>query len=90
MKSLLLLYFVIFILSQQTVVYNIRCAGDYFFLPKDKPHIYYPCGELWEVRWTAFEGSICDELLIRFGSTEPIIIKSALIEFHRHSYTDKA
>ena len=25
-------------------------AGDYFFLPKDKPHTYYPNGELWDVR----------------------------------------
>ncbi len=51
--------------------------GDYFFLPKDKPHTYYPCGELWDVRWTAFEGSICDEILVRFGMTEPIVIKTA-------------
>lgn len=52
-------------------------AGDYFFLPKNKPHTYYPNGELWDVRWTAFEGSICDEILIRFGMTEPIVITPA-------------
>lgn len=52
-------------------------AGDYFFLPKNKPHAYYPDGELWDVRWTAFEGSICDEILIRFGMTEPIVITPA-------------
>ena len=49
-------------------------AGDYFFLPKDKPHAYYPDRELWDVRWTAFEGSICDEILVRFGMTAPIVI----------------
>ena len=49
-------------------------AGDYFFLPKDKPHTYYPDGELWDVRWTAFEGSACDGILLRFGMTEPIVI----------------
>ena len=52
-------------------------AGDYFFLPKDKPHTYYPDGELWDVRWTAFEGNVCDEILIRFGMTEPIVITPA-------------
>lgn len=52
-------------------------AGDYFFLPKNKPNIYYPNGELWDVRWIAFEGSICDEILIRFGMTEPIVITPA-------------
>ena len=49
-------------------------AGDYFFLPKNKPHAYYPDSELWDVRWTAFEGSICDEILVRFGMTAPIVI----------------
>ena len=52
-------------------------AGDYFFLPKNKPHAYYPDGELWEVRWIAFEGSICDEILLRFGMTEPIVLTPA-------------
>ena len=52
-------------------------AGDYFFLPKDKSHAYYPDGELWDVRWTAFEGNVCDEILIRFGMTEPIVIMPA-------------
>ena len=52
-------------------------AGNIFFLPKDKPHIYYPCEGAWDVRWTAFEGSICDEILVRFGMTEPIVVKSA-------------
>ena len=49
-------------------------AGDYFFLPKNKPHAYYPDGKLWDVRWIAFEGSVCGEILARFGMTEPIII----------------
>ncbi|MDE6592302.1 MAG: AraC family transcriptional regulator [Oscillospiraceae bacterium] len=49
-------------------------GGDYFFLPKDKPHIYYPDGKLWDIRWTAFEGSICYDVLTRFGMTEPIVI----------------
>lgn len=52
-------------------------AGDYFFLPKNKPHTYYPDGELWEVRWIAFEGSVCDEILLRFGMTEPIVLTPA-------------
>ena len=49
-------------------------TGDYFFLPKDKPHAYYPDQKLWDIRWIAFEGSICDEILIRFGMTAPTII----------------
>lgn len=49
-------------------------AGDYFFLPKNKAHTYYPDGEIWDVRWIAFEGSVCDEILIRFGMTAPIVI----------------
>lgn len=52
-------------------------AGDYFFLPKDKPHTYYPNGELWDVRWAAFEGSVCDEILNRFGMTVPIVITAS-------------
>lgn len=52
-------------------------AGDYFFLPKNTPHAYYPDGELWDVRWIAFEGSICDEILVRFGMTAPIVVTSA-------------
>ncbi len=52
-------------------------AGDYFFLPKNKPHAYYPDRELWDVRWVAFEGSICDEILDRFGMTSPIVITPA-------------
>lgn len=49
-------------------------AGDYLFLPKNKSHSYYPNEELWDVRWTAFEGSICDEILNRFGMTVPVVI----------------
>lgn len=49
-------------------------AGDYFFLPKDTPHTYYPDDKIWDVRWIAFEGSICDEILVRFGMTSPIVI----------------
>ena len=52
-------------------------GGDYFFLPKDKPHTYYPDGDLWDVRWIAFEGLICDEILVRFGMTDPVVITPA-------------
>lgn len=52
-------------------------AGDYFFLPKDKSHAYYPDEELWDVRWIAFEGSACDEILVKFGMTSPIVITPA-------------
>ena len=49
-------------------------SGDYFFLPKNKPHAYYPDSELWDVRWIVFEGSICDDILLRFGMTEPVVV----------------
>lgn len=49
-------------------------AGDLFFLPKNKPHTYYPDGGSWDVRWTAFEGSACSETLARFGMTVPVVI----------------
>lgn len=51
--------------------------GDYFFLPKNKPHTYYPDEEIWDVRWIAFEGSACDDILVRFGMTVPIVITPA-------------
>lgn len=48
--------------------------GDYFFLPKDHPHSYYPDEEIWDVRWTAFDGSIAGEILSRFCMTQPVVI----------------
>lgn len=49
-------------------------AGDYFFLPKNRPHAYYPEGKIWDVRWIAFEGRVCNEILERFGMTVPVVI----------------
>lgn len=48
--------------------------GDYFFLPKLQSHSYYPLTEQWDVRWTAFEGSSCDNVLERLNMTIPIVI----------------
>lgn len=51
-------------------------AGDYFFLPKDLPHAYYPDDSFWNVRWAAFEGSSCLYVLEKLGMTKPVIISA--------------
>ena len=48
--------------------------GDYFFLPKDQPHSYYPEKEKWDVRWVSFEGSACDDTLKRLHMSLPAVI----------------
>ena len=48
--------------------------GDYFFLPKEQPHSYYPEKEKWDIRWTAFEGTACDGLLEKLGMTGSVVI----------------
>ena len=48
--------------------------GDYFFLPKEQPHSYYPEKEKWDIRWTAFEGTACDGLLEKLGMTDAVVI----------------
>ncbi|MCH5324628.1 MAG: helix-turn-helix domain-containing protein [Eubacterium sp.] len=52
-------------------------AGDYFFLPKNAPHSYYPDEVKWDVRWIAFEGQTCDELLSKLGMTVPVVVTPA-------------
>lgn len=52
-------------------------TGDYFFLPKNQPHTYYPDNSLWNVRWTAFEGSSCETALEKLGMTKPVVISAA-------------
>ena len=48
--------------------------GDCFFLPRLHPHSYYPLTDHWDVRWTAFEGTACDDVLERLKMTRPSVI----------------
>lgn len=48
--------------------------GDYFFLPKGQPHSYCPEKEKWDVRWTSFGGSACDDTLERLHMTQAVVI----------------
>ncbi len=52
-------------------------AGDYFFLPKDYPHCYYPEEDNWDIRWVAFDGSACDDTLDKLFMTKPAVISCA-------------
>ena len=49
-------------------------AGDYFFIPKDHPHCYYPEAENWDIRWVAFDGCACDDTLEKLSMTRPAVI----------------
>ena len=60
-------------LVAETITARIH-PGDYFFLPREQPHSYYPENEKWDVRWTAFDGSACDDTLCRLHMTRPAVI----------------
>ncbi|MCM1023248.1 MAG: hypothetical protein NC395_04230 [Prevotella sp.] len=47
----------------------------YFFLPANYPHEYCPLGEKWDVRWVAFDGYACADVLKKFNMTKPIALK---------------
>ncbi|MCM1523620.1 MAG: AraC family transcriptional regulator [Ruminococcus sp.] len=49
--------------------------GYYFFLPAFCPHEYYPVRGDWDVRWTAFDGSACTEILGSLDMTKPFAVK---------------
>ena len=46
----------------------------YFFLPANEPHEYYPSSEKWDVRWVAFDGYACAQMLGRLGLTKPVVV----------------
>lgn len=46
-----------------------------FFLPAGYPHEYFPVGNSWDVRWTAFDGYACRHILSEFGMTKPVSVK---------------
>lgn len=46
-----------------------------FFLPAGYPHEYFPVGNNWDVRWTAFDGYACRHILSEFGMTKPVSVK---------------
>lgn len=47
----------------------------YFFLPANYPHEYCPMKEKWDVRWIAFDGYACADVLKKFNMTKPLAIK---------------
>ena len=60
-------------LTYDNATYNVG-EGAYFFLPADYPHEYGPVGDMWEVRWVAFDGYAVSHILSLLGMTKPIII----------------
>ncbi|MDE6596319.1 MAG: AraC family transcriptional regulator [Oscillospiraceae bacterium] len=49
--------------------------NSFFFLPAGYPHEYFPVGNSWDVRWTAFDGYACRHILSEFGMTKPVSVK---------------
>ncbi len=49
--------------------------GDFFFLPANYPHEYYPEAPAWEVRWVSFDGCSCEQVLKQFGMTKPMVMR---------------
>ena len=45
----------------------------FVFLPRNKPHGYYPLTGQWEVNWIAFDGNDCDNTLAALGMTGTIV-----------------
>ncbi len=50
--------------------------NTFFFLPKNKPHTYYPVSKEWTVHWISFDGRYCDDTLSTLGMTEIIVAGS--------------
>lgn len=49
--------------------------GHFFFLPADYPHEYYPKEGNWDVRWVAFTGFACPQILQELGLTRPVCVR---------------
>lgn len=47
----------------------------YFFLPANYPHEYYPAQCCWDVRWIAFDGYACEQVLNELNLTRPVAVK---------------
>ncbi|MBQ4145231.1 MAG: AraC family transcriptional regulator [Clostridia bacterium] len=41
--------------------------GDAFFFRPDIPHVYYPIGDNWQVRWIVFTGRAVEDILLYLG-----------------------
>ncbi|MGN1089062.1 MAG: helix-turn-helix domain-containing protein [Huintestinicola sp.] len=44
-----------------------------FFMPAGCPHEYYPCEDIWDIRWVEFSGEHCDEMLSSLGLDKPVV-----------------
>lgn len=44
-----------------------------FFLPAGTPHEYYTTGDVWDTHWLVLGGRGIDDILERFGFTEPAV-----------------
>ena len=48
--------------------------GHFFFLPANYPHEYYPKNGNWDVRWVAFDGFACSQVLQELSLTRPAYV----------------
>lgn len=53
-----------------------------FYIPAGVPHTYYPCGDIWDLRWLSCGGSgisaLCAHTGIRSGEVRPVATPSSL------------
>ena len=55
---------------------TVNLAEDYwFFIPASYPHEYYPIEEKWDVRWVAFDGFACRNILEKLNMTKPFALR---------------
>ena len=57
-----------------------------FFLPAGCPHEYYPCEEIWDIRWIVPSGFASDKLLKGFGLDEPQVFELGDIKILEHHF----
>lgn len=51
-------------------------AGNYFFIPADYPHEYFPDENMWEVYWVVFDGYDCSRILNEMNLIKPVAVMS--------------
>ncbi|MBQ8569812.1 MAG: AraC family ligand binding domain-containing protein, partial [Oscillospiraceae bacterium] len=57
-----------------------------FFLPSGCPHEYYPCEEIWDIRWVVPSGYAAEDILGHFGLSAPKIFTLENINILEHHF----
>lgn len=67
--------------------------GQYFYLPKNYPHEYYPTSQSWDVRWVAFDGYACKQIASLLRMEKPVVVKpsddSALQKIYKRMFVSQ-